>query len=581
VIYSSSGAGNALISQLQDQVNVLNLAFLESNFSFYLAGVSRILNDDWFALDPPFNDTPSAEEESMKQALAVDPSHALNIYTLAPLSASPAWAWFPWLYSEDSYLHGVIVYYENLPGGASTNHNEGDIVVHEVGHYLGLYHTYQNGCNFPGDEVDDTPDELSPAPDCQFGRDSCPSTGSDPITNYMDATDDLCRDGFTTGQFTRMESITAQYKPSLGGTSIYFFADLTIPADRSWEFYSGTFRFASNTKITTTGSLQVIGTSANPVVFDSSGTVGPWDGIWIENSTANSSIDYCTIQNSEYGIRLNSTSGTVTVDHATITNTSLAFFAQYSSPFTVKNSSLENNAYGLYLRSFAVSGSMVILSNIIRFNSYHGLYLYDGADAFLGHNTITNNSSGNTQAGVFCITNSDPFIRQTDGVNYGYNIIQNNVGIGVHASNNSYPSLGINELNKTKYGYNDIHDNNGYEVDNRSGSTIMAERNYWSADHTNPTPPSDVYGSVDYVPALPESPSDETIANAPPSQKNSTDFSEAFALEIQDEFQAAADLYLQLLEGDANADNVGFGVSGLIRCYKALDRRQEIAQLMQ
>jgi parallel beta-helix repeat protein len=233
------------------------------------------------------------------------------------------------------------------------------------------------------------------------------------------------------------------------------------------------------------------------------------------------------------------------------------------------------------VRSSAAAGNMVILSNIIRYNSYHGLYLYDGADAFLGHNTITNNSSNNTQAGVFCITNSDPFIRQTDGINYGYNIIQNNVGIGVHAASNSYPSLGINELNKTKYGYNDIHDNNGYEVDNGNASgTIMAERNYWSADHTNPTAPSDVYGSVSYAPALPEAPS-ETAGKLSPSQKSSIDFSEAFALEIQDEFQTAADLYLQLLEGDPDADNVGFGVSGLIRCYKALDRRQEIPQLLE
>ena len=51
-------------------------------------------------------------------------------------------------------------------------------------------------------------------------------------------------------------------------------------------------------------------------------------------------------------------------------------------------------------------------------------------------------------------------------------------------------------------------------------------------------------------------------------------------MEIRDEYQAAADLYYKLLSDDPDADNVGFGVSGLIRCYKALDRRKEISGLM-
>jgi hypothetical protein len=93
-----------------------------------------------------------------------------------------------------------------LPHGASAPYNLGDQTVHQVGHWLGLYHTYQAACGDNGDMVNDTPATNAPAFGCPVGRDTCGGDDSmDPVRHYMDATDDACMNAFTEGQRQRVD----------------------------------------------------------------------------------------------------------------------------------------------------------------------------------------------------------------------------------------------------------------------------------------------------------------------------------------------------------------------------------------
>lgn len=202
--------GTVTASQVTEQLRVLNDAYSGRGFTFSLATVTNTVNSRWF--DGCAN---SGVERDMKASLAVDPARTLNVYSCDP-SGLLGYAYYPSSFAETDTRHGVVLLYASFPGGSATNYNLGDTATHEVGHYLGLAHTFEGGCAAPGDSVADTPPEASPAYGCPVGRDSCAGGGVDPIYNFMDYTDDSCMNTFTTGQDARSLEMVAAFKPSLG-----------------------------------------------------------------------------------------------------------------------------------------------------------------------------------------------------------------------------------------------------------------------------------------------------------------------------------------------------------------------------
>ena len=228
IITDTQGNGDISDADVQAQIDFLNTSFAGQDtkgpgyknsaqesanvpYRFSLQAINRVANDTWFNL---FDDRP------MKAALRVGGPETLNIYSADLGGGLLGYAVFPDWYQFDPIGDGVVMNYGAWINGAFTGSNLGDTATHEVGHWLGLYHTFQGSCFRPGDSVGDTPAEGWPyfgTPDWTGYPDTCtifskPATqtvspGRDPIENFMDYSDDIVMYQFSNGQSVRMQKL--------------------------------------------------------------------------------------------------------------------------------------------------------------------------------------------------------------------------------------------------------------------------------------------------------------------------------------------------------------------------------------
>ena len=207
-ITDDRGNGAQSRSTVDAQIDVLNAAYAPGNWKFVLKDWDTTANDDWYTMAPG-----KPAERACKTALRQGTAADLNLYAANIGGGLLGWATFPKDYTSDPDMDGVVVLSSSFPGGSAEHYNEGDTGTHEVGHWMGLYHTFQGGCRewFGGDGVEDTPAEKEANYGCPGSVDSCPDDpGNDPTTNFMDYVYDACMTEFTPGQFSRIvEEYTA------------------------------------------------------------------------------------------------------------------------------------------------------------------------------------------------------------------------------------------------------------------------------------------------------------------------------------------------------------------------------------
>ncbi len=212
-IHAISNADEPAITMdvVHAQIDVLNRSFHGGDISFFLHSFTETENPDWVEIRAH-----SPADRQMREALRVDTPSALNVFVTGSTQNLLSYSTFPASRALNPDFDGCFIERHVLPGGTAP-FDEGKTLVHCVGHWLGLFHTFQDGCDGAGDMVDDTPAHRSPS----FGRpaegdgDACVEGEAVPVDNFMNYTDDAVRTTFTAGQFDRMRDQTAQFRPEL------------------------------------------------------------------------------------------------------------------------------------------------------------------------------------------------------------------------------------------------------------------------------------------------------------------------------------------------------------------------------
>lgn len=151
IVVSDDGTKSGDVSRetIDAQIKALNEAYATNaarsgvRWVFQVQSVERVVGPDM---------CDQGNEKQMKAKLRRGGRGALNLF-VTDLSACGllGYSSWPWdLAKKGVTMDGVVIHYDTLPGGQYKPYNLGRTGIHEIGHWLGLYHTFQVCCCWGG-----------------------------------------------------------------------------------------------------------------------------------------------------------------------------------------------------------------------------------------------------------------------------------------------------------------------------------------------------------------------------------------------------------------------------------------------
>jgi PKD repeat protein len=159
-------------------------------------------------------------DEDVKNLIKWDYRKYLNIWVIKRIGRSPdsggtilGYAYLP--YTTNAAVDGIVMISSRIGSiGTSSPGNAGRTLTHEVGHWLGLIHPFDNGCgsncSSTGDRICDTPPVFDPSYGCPTTNNTCNNDAPnelDMVENFMDYANGSCQNAFTKGQSNVMNSV--------------------------------------------------------------------------------------------------------------------------------------------------------------------------------------------------------------------------------------------------------------------------------------------------------------------------------------------------------------------------------------
>jgi len=233
-VIHNGGSENITKAQIERQIEILNEDFgkipgtpgdgagVDTRVRFCLAKTDPQgrCTDGIVRLKTPLTTHQPVDRASLKNLSFWDNTRYLNMYVVKTISNGVGgYSSFPYAPPEED---GLVVRH-NLFGDSGTAAAAGGrTATHEIGHWLGLYHTFNGGCGqdtcSDGDYVCDTPPVVNPNFTCNLNVNSCGNDTPDlpdQVRNYMDYTPDDCKSVFTQGQKDRITATLDTVRTSI------------------------------------------------------------------------------------------------------------------------------------------------------------------------------------------------------------------------------------------------------------------------------------------------------------------------------------------------------------------------------